>query len=231
MRKGALAEWILARFIDRQRAASIVGDLIEEQQRGAVWFWWSLMGVTFSSARRPLGGFLLAAFAGGSAVTAIQSKLFASFLSHAPTDWQRSWTTTIGLLVGFVWITMFYSTVRFGLKDPLTRSALGCSLLGTVAIGMWWQPTVPAIAARLGLLLFATAMFFRDGRKAVGAIAILTLTQCLVWMVGLTLFATIAKYPFQTLESVMKISLFAGYFLLTWLICAACTWVHRTILE
>jgi hypothetical protein len=231
MRHGACAEWILTRFIDRQRASSIVGDLIEEQQRGTVWFWLSLMGVTLSIARRPLGGFLLATFAGGSAIAAIQSKLFTSFVSHAPTDWQQSWTTTIGLLVGFVWITTFYSTVRFGVKDPLTRSAVGFSLIGTVAIGMWWQPTVPAIAATLGLLLFATAMFFRDGRKAVAAIAILTLTQCLVWMVGLTFFATIAKYFFHSLEPILKILLFAGYFLLTWLICAACTWMHRTILE
>ena len=117
------------------------------------------------------------------------------------------------------------------MKDPLTRSAVGFSLIGTVAIGMWWQPTVPIIAATLGLLLFATAMFFRDGRKAVAAIAILTLTQCLVWMVGLTFFATIAKYFFHSLEPILKILLFAGYFLLTWLICAACTWMHRTILE
>jgi|ERR1700677_3644572 hypothetical protein len=78
MRHGACAEWILTRFIDRQRASSIVGDLIEEQQRGTVWFWLSLMGVTLSIARRPLGGFLLATFAGGSAIAAIQSKLFTS---------------------------------------------------------------------------------------------------------------------------------------------------------
>jgi hypothetical protein len=229
MRNAAFAEWMLARFIDRQRAVSIVGDLIEEHQRGAVWFWWSLMGVTFSIARRPLGGFLLAAIAGGWGVTAIQSRLFVSFVSHSPTDWQRTWTTTIGLLVGFVWITTLYSIIRFGVKDPLTRSAAGFSLLGTVAIGMWWQPTVSAIAATLALLLFATAMFFRDGRKAVGAIAILTFTQCLVWMVGLTLFATIAKFSLPAVEPFLKIFFFAGYFLLTWLICAACSWVHRRI--
>jgi hypothetical protein len=63
MRNASLAEWTLARFMDRQRAASIVGDL-EEEQKGALWFCWSVMGVTFSVAWRPVGGFLLAVVAG-----------------------------------------------------------------------------------------------------------------------------------------------------------------------
>jgi hypothetical protein len=116
-------------------------------------------------------------------------------------------------------------------KDALTRSAAGFSLIGTVAIGMWWQPTVPAVALTLGLLLFATAMFFNDARKAVAAITILTLTQCLFWMSGLVLFATIGKYFFQGLEPLTEVAFFASYFLLTSLMCATCTWAHKMSLE
>lgn len=133
--------------------------------------------------------------------------------------------------MGFVWIIACYSAVRFGAKDALTHSAAGFSLIGTVAIGMRWQPTGSAIPAALGLLPLAIAMFFHDGRKAVRAIAILSFTQGFVWMNGLILFATVGKYFFQPLEPNMKVLFFAVYFIFTWLTCAVCTWVHRTTLE
>jgi hypothetical protein len=156
----------------------------------------------------------------------------SAFGTHAQRDRTPSWTTTLTLLVSLVLIITCYSAVRFGVKDALTRFASSFSLIGTLGIAMWRLPTVSAIATVLGLLLFATKMFFADGRKAVGAIAILSFVQCFVWIGRPRAFRDDrSKYFFRALEPIMKVLLLAGYIIFIWLICAACTWVHRRILE
>jgi hypothetical protein len=42
MRSERIAERVLALFVGRVRAASVMGDIAEERtSRGARWFWWS----------------------------------------------------------------------------------------------------------------------------------------------------------------------------------------------
>jgi hypothetical protein len=49
MRNASVAEWILSRVTGPERAASIVGDLIESaDSRGGVWFWSSVIRTAFS---------------------------------------------------------------------------------------------------------------------------------------------------------------------------------------
>src|SRR5262245_48567683 len=49
MRKADIAEWILSFTTTTERAASTVGDLIEDSvPRGATWFWWSVAKTTTS---------------------------------------------------------------------------------------------------------------------------------------------------------------------------------------
>lgn len=49
MRESAIAELILSLVISPDRAASTLGDLLEERQtRGSLWFWWSLLGTVSS---------------------------------------------------------------------------------------------------------------------------------------------------------------------------------------
>ena len=55
MRNTSLAESILARFTTPERAASIVGDLVESTgRRGTVWFWFSVMRTAFPLLGRRL---------------------------------------------------------------------------------------------------------------------------------------------------------------------------------
>ena len=43
MRSTRVAEWILAQVTSRQRAAAVIGDLLEKVPvRGVLWFWWSV---------------------------------------------------------------------------------------------------------------------------------------------------------------------------------------------
>lgn len=45
MRRDVFAEWTLARFMQRDRAAAVVGDLQEAALvKGAAWFWKSFLG-------------------------------------------------------------------------------------------------------------------------------------------------------------------------------------------
>jgi hypothetical protein len=44
MRKAAVAEWILSRSRESDRASAITGDLMEQaESRGGIWFWFSLI--------------------------------------------------------------------------------------------------------------------------------------------------------------------------------------------
>jgi hypothetical protein len=231
MRNATFAEWLLARFTDTNRAAAIIGDLEEvATQKGYVWFWKSLIGVMLSFAWRPLGGYLLAALAGGLATSAIQSNLYASFDTHAPNALQQSWTSSVGLMVGFLLIITCFCVIRFGVRDALTLSAASLSLIGAVSVCWWWQPMVPVISAVTAALALGIAMFFRGGRKGMAAAAVLSLMQVLVWCGGLTLFATLAKhFPFS--ESAIKISLWGSYLLAVWVVCFMCAWTHRLLLK
>ncbi len=65
MRSTRWAEWIIARFARRAVAASIVGDLLETAtQRGTLWFWWSVAGITLSYIWRPIIAFVAAFYVG-----------------------------------------------------------------------------------------------------------------------------------------------------------------------
>lgn len=44
MRSTRVAEWVLAQVTSRERAAAVIGDLLEKvPARGQLWFWWSVM--------------------------------------------------------------------------------------------------------------------------------------------------------------------------------------------
>jgi hypothetical protein len=231
MRNGALVEWMLTRFTDSSRAAAIVGDLEEAAtKKGNVWFWRSAIGVVFSFAWRPLGGYLFAAFAGGLATSAIQSNLYASFEAHAPSTLQQSWTSSVGVVVGFLLIVACFSVIRFGVRDALTLSAASISLIGTASVCCWWQPMVPIVSAVATVLAFGIAMLSPGGRRGMAAVAMLSLMQVFVWWGGLTLFATFAK-RFLFSESAIKISLGGSYLLAVWVVCFMCAWAHQLLLK
>ena len=231
MRSAAFAEWLLARFTDSSRAAAIVGDLEEAAtKKGYVWFWGSAMGVVFSFAWRPLGGYLLASLCGGLATNAIQSNLYASFEAHAPSALQQSWTSSVGVVVGFLLIIAGFAVIRFGVRDALTLSAASISLIGAASVCWWWQPMVPVISAVAAAVALGTAMFFRGGRRGMAAAAVLLLIQVFVWWSALTLFATLAKH-FLFSESAIKISFWGSYLSVVWVVCFMCAWAHRLLLN
>src|SRR3981081_2060490 len=65
MHSSSIAEWIVARFTDKQRAVSMVADLVElEPQKGPLWFWLSLIRVVISLAWRRSLAFIVAPYAG-----------------------------------------------------------------------------------------------------------------------------------------------------------------------
>jgi hypothetical protein len=44
MRSTRVAEWVLAQVTSRERAAAVIGDLLEKvPARGQLWFWWSVV--------------------------------------------------------------------------------------------------------------------------------------------------------------------------------------------
>lgn len=40
-------------------------------------------------------------------------------------------------MVGILWTISFYTSIRFGVRDALTRSAASFALIGTLAVGVY----------------------------------------------------------------------------------------------
>lgn len=90
MRNASTAEWILCRLTSRERAASMIGDLVEiGERRGTLWFCLSLAGVAFSLVwRRPLA-FAAALYAG--------AWTFGEFINTADTIYVRHFRRAYGI--------------------------------------------------------------------------------------------------------------------------------------
>lgn len=239
MRSAAIAEWLLAHCTDRLRATSIVGDLQEEaEQKGGAWFWWSVMGVALSLAVRPVSAVALACLGGGFATTAIASRVYGSFAVHAPDIFQRAWTTSLAAVLGLVWMIGCYSAVRFGIRDELTRAAIGFPLIGTVAVCFWWQPMVPLFTGIAAVTLLCGSILNPEGRKGVGAFALLSAVQIGIWIGGPVLFATaiamgarlLHMHADDSMVGPLKAVTYGFLLVLAWLSCAMCSRVHRALL-
>jgi hypothetical protein len=85
MHSSSIAEWIVAHFTDKQRAASIVGDLLElEPHKGPLWFWLSLVRVVISLAWRKSLAFIVAPYAGLWILGKLTAALQDAYMRHAP---------------------------------------------------------------------------------------------------------------------------------------------------
>ena len=126
----AMAERVLAWFVGRVRAASVMGDLAEARgERGARWFWLSYADILFAAAWRPVAAFV-AVSAGywcggrylvGGVVLSRGGSVAARFVEAV---------AMVGAFAAFVFL---FAAIRYGLNDRMTRLALGFAVTGQVA--------------------------------------------------------------------------------------------------
>lgn len=174
MRKAEIAEWILCRLTNSDRAASIVGDLIE-QQRGTAWFWRAIVMVAGSLAWRPAIAFVVSFYTGMCTMGVFDMAVYGIHVKHVPDvfPWEPIFfcTTLIG---SALWTASMYALIRHGLRDDATQLALIWTGLITAFQYFWWQPVV--LIACIGAAMFTVATsVLQEKRRKVALVVFFTI--------------------------------------------------------
>jgi hypothetical protein len=241
MHSSSIAEWIVARFTDEQRAVSMVGDLVElEPQKGPLWFWLSLIRVVISLAWRRSLAFIVAPYAGLWMLGKLAAALQNSYLRHAPPGtWGVPGNLQLLPIVGaFLWILLPYTAIRYGVRDRLTQLVLALVGMITAVVYGWGQPIALAVCIALGVCVLAASAIGREYRRAVMVLLVAWLTGFGSWMLAMFLAYEYRRhvYPGSSLgelrehPSIGWVSL--GLLMITgWMITTACSRMHHWLMR
>jgi hypothetical protein len=240
MHNPAITEWIVARFTSRERAVSIVGDLVElKPQKGIFWFWLSLARIVFALAWRRLVAFIAAFYAGAWAFSGFQIAIWGVYAQHRPEEF---WMPVFGALAGigaFLWVVFMYAAIRYGLLDRLTQAALALTGLITTIIYYWWQPIILGICIALTVFSVSISGLSRERRRAGLVLFVALLTGIVSWLSTLYLAAQYQHlvYPgpmgdqeVHEHPSVLWVGFFAQL-ITVWITMMVCSRMHRRLLE
>jgi hypothetical protein len=229
MRNAGFAEWMLARWMQRDRALGIVGDLEETAlQKGGAWFWRSFVGVWIASAWRPVAGYVMAAFGGGYLASRILRAFVFSTLQH--TRIQRVWGSSLAFPIALLCFVALYGAFRFGLRDVVTRMAATYAVLGAVADYFWWQTTVPLVVLGLAATLLVASLFDRSARRSTAVVWSIAGILAVLWLAVADLASMCAK-RWRPPQGALTLLSTATYFAMVWVVCLICSRMHQRMLE
>lgn len=165
----AIAERVLRFLTTEQRAASIVGDLIETAPRkGAGWFWFSIFKIAFWLSWRPLLAFVAAFYCGNWALGGLQLAIYGA--NHQPL---QQWMPIFEILLAttvVLCMLLAYAIIRYGVRDRMTELGLLWTGLLNFILWEWWRPGVLPICIALAALLMVVTLHNRERRKAFAAL-------------------------------------------------------------
>jgi hypothetical protein len=181
----ALADWLLARIAGRDRAAAILGDLLEiSAARGRLWFWIAYTRTLISLGwRTPVGyicslaslrivlGILFHMRMHYGTSSLMEAGIFGVYSQHA-----RALFMNLSLLMGQCMIfAVPFTLVRFGPRDRLSR--LACVLL-LVALPVYSQrPLLMDLSGVLTALAVFAALVSSLWRKPLAILAATGITS------------------------------------------------------
>jgi hypothetical protein len=163
MRTASTAEWILCRVTSKERAASMVGDLMEIQERkGVLWFWLSVASVALSLFwRRPIA-FVAAFYTGMWTFGRLMMVIYGINAQHRPPEYPWMPVFDVLILAGStLWAVSLYGAIRYGLQERSAQLVLAYAGLVTAVIYLWWLPAVLA-ACIAAALVIATASILKS---------------------------------------------------------------------
>ena len=164
MRSAKIAEWILARWTNREHAAAIVGDLLESAPGGPIRFWWAVVRTALAMSWRAGAG-LAAAVAG---VLLIARLLVRS--EGSPQEIGEVWLFFRGVALCSSAVAA-YGAARYGLGDRLTQLSAAVALACAGGARFHWMPGVVPVCAAAGSVAMALALGTATGRRQAAALA------------------------------------------------------------
>jgi len=141
MRRGASAEWVLARIIDADQASAIIGDLLE-QNESRIQFWLGIARIVLRLTWRwalaiPLSYFLASVTA---QVFKLQLRIDMGRL-HQSLQWSHFfWGNYVVVAAACFGICAGIGSAIFGLRDRLTVVSLALWALWTGCLVLAWMP-------------------------------------------------------------------------------------------
>jgi hypothetical protein len=231
MPNAAAAEWLIARFTDRSRASSIVGDLLEvTPQQESPLFWLSVAGVVLSLTWRHLAGFAAALSCMYLLDALTMPPIPNLFLAHRPPDTWIPFLFLLAVIVEALWMAAPYALIRYGVRDRFTQLTLALCVPFTLILVFWFMPTMLFASFGIVAVILLAFMLFAQGRKA-----ILTLTIATVFgYVGLqTTIYLSERYLELAAPSVTRTVVVRGSlpFWVALIFTMACSWAHHFLLQ
>lgn len=196
MHSTRVAEWIVGRFIPGERAAAVLGDLTElKAEKGAIWFWLSVLRVLIAFSWRSVLGTLVAFYLGGQILSILTMMLLNVDGIHRAKE--QSWMLILlGNLDAMLWMILTYGLIRYGSNDRVIRLAfLWAALLGMVLCG-WWQPIVLGGCVACGVGFIVLSMLKRRERRGTSVLAMTVLSGCVINLVFLGVCALCLRLLF-----------------------------------
>jgi hypothetical protein len=182
VRSASFAEWIIAQFTTKARAAAIIGDLLEAvPQKGKPWFWLSVARVIFSLTwRYPLAY----AAAIGAVLCWVRAYRFTVF--GRPSDFILSQQWMARYLFVFranalLSVALAYTAIVYGTKDPFARRIAAVWILFEALVFFGTTPGVAIICVLLAVCAIVYSLSSATERKGLLALAT-TAALCFGWM-------------------------------------------------
>ncbi len=185
-----LLEATLSRYTPPDRAASILGDLLETAQtKGRLWFWMSFTRILCSLAWRVPVAWLGAYAFGGSVIALMMTHdplfLSADFKNINPSGPIARPALLVLATPGMVlWFIAPYAALRFGLRDRFSQLAVALFTLTTLTLLFGRYSAVLVTGAALLVTAIIAALIVRVWRKPIIALG-LTVGVALGGLVGI----------------------------------------------
>jgi hypothetical protein len=241
MHSDSMAEWIVGQFTSENRAAAIVGDLLElKPRKGPLWFWLSLARVVLALAwRRPLA-FVVAFYAAGWAFGAFQMAIFGIHAQHRPPE--HPWIPVFSVLSAAAIILLFvlvYAAICYGFRDRVTQLALALTSSATAVIYYWWLPAILMACITLSICAVVVSILSSEYCRA----ALVLLAAVVVGFGGglLTMYLGAQYqhfvYPGPMGSREMREHPSVGWmylcmiFATAWMMTTACSRMHRSLMR
>jgi hypothetical protein len=232
----SLAEWILRRVTSKDRAASIVGDLLEASAgKGRVWFWLSLSRVVLAHAwRRPVA-FLAAFYSGNRVFEFLMMAAFGVHAAHRPSASWEPFFDLLGPAGTLLWIVAIYASIRFGLRSTFVHLAWLATGFVTLVNCYWWQPAIIAVSTAIGVSLVWLSFAGRARLRAALALLCVLISGFAGGLGSLYLADRYQKLIVPGLVGTRELHQhpsisWVGFFawvLATWITTSACSILHR----